>query len=110
MISAIHGIICHHDIDYIIGLFIDNGHYTPNYEAYFEDFYAHNTFIRENKDKRKYLDNEMGYTLIERIDGKPGPCCRENRMEWQEFSNEQIQHEIDSFIKNEEDLKKLLQD
>ena len=72
------------------------------YEFHFEDFYALNAFIREHANDPKYLDKQMCYSLVEIIDGEPDSHSWVQRFPWREFSDDQIQTEIENLI---EDMK-----
>lgn len=85
-------------IDYYVGLYIMGADGFPEYEAHFEDFHALNAFIRENADNPKYTNNQMCYSFVEDIDGEPDAFSWVSNIEWQAFSDEQMQYEIDEFI------------
>lgn len=88
-------------LEYYIGLYIMDEDDFPEYEAHFVDFLSFNAYIRQNIDNSKYLSCQMCYSIVEAIDGEPGSFSWVNKMQWHEFSDEQIQKEIDDFIEYE---------
>ncbi len=88
-------------IDYFVAIYIMDADDLPEYEAHFEDFHALNAFIRKNANNPKYTNSKVCYSLVENIDGEPGGFSWVSNFEWHEFTEEQIQTEINNFIEDE---------
>ena len=91
-------------IDYFVGLYVMGDDGFPEEVAYFENFQALNAFIREHADDPKFKNNQMCYSFVENIDGEPDGFSWTENIAWQEFSDEQIQDEIDDFIEFSEEI------
>lgn len=92
------------DIKYYVVLYIVRKEGFPEYEAHFEDFQELNMFIRKNLNNIKYLENQMAYSLVEAVDGKPDALSWFSNIQWKEFSDEQIHQEIEDFIESEKEI------
>lgn len=88
-------------INYFVGLYTMGEDGFPEYEAHFEDFYALNTFIKDNLDNPKYTSVQMCYSFVENIDGEPASFSWVMNIAWVELSDEQIREEIENFIADE---------
>ena len=91
------------DIEYCLGLYTMSDDGFPDFESYFDDFHALNAFIRNHADDTKYLERQMCYAFLEIIDGEPGAFSWVNYIEWREFSEEQMQAEINNYIEDVKD-------
>lgn len=92
-------------IEYYVGLYIMREDDFPEYEDHFEDFYALNSFVRRNSNNPKFLDSQVCYSLVEAIDGVPDAFSWVKNINWCEFTDEQIQEEIDGFVEFEKNNK-----
>ena len=92
-------------IDYFVAIYEIGQDGLPEYLAHFEDFYALNTFIRDNADEPKYKNASLNYSFVENIDGEPDSFSWVQSFEFEEFTEEQMKREIELFIEDEEDQK-----
>lgn len=89
-------------IDYFVAIYETGADGFPEYIAHFSDFYALNEFIR-NVDNAKYKVEELSYSIVENIDGEPADFSWTAPFEFAEFTEEQMQQEIDQFIEDEKE-------
>lgn len=90
-------------IDYFVAIYEIDQDGLPEYLAHFEDFHALNAFIRDNANNSKCKNASLSYSFVENIDGEPDAFSWVQSFEFEEFSAEQIEHEIELFIEDEEE-------
>lgn len=91
------------EIDYYVAIYEMDQDGFPEYLAHFEDFYALNAFIRDNVNNPKYKNASLSYSFVENIDGEPDSFSWVQSFEFVEFSAEQMEHEVELFIEDEEE-------
>jgi len=87
-------------IDYFVAVYEMDQQGYPEYLAHFVDFHALNTFIRDNADNPKYAKASLCYSFVENIDGEPAPFSWVQAFQFEEFSAEQMEQEIEIFIED----------
>lgn len=90
-------------IDYFVAIYEMGQDGFPEYLAHFADFYALNDFIRNNANNPKYVNASLSYSFVENIDGEPDAFSWVQSFKFEEFTAEQIEHEIELFIESEEE-------
>lgn len=88
-------------IDYCVTLFFDDENGEQIKELNFTDFNEVNHYIRENTPDT----NKVSFSFREMIDGKPDSLLWKLEMEWKEFSEEEIQCQIEWYLQFLEESK-----
>lgn len=90
-------------IDYCVTLFFDDENGEPVKELDFSDFHEVNYYIRENTAG----GCKVSFSFRERINGKPDLQLWEKEIQWKEFSEEEIQLQIEEHLRFLEESKVL---
>lgn len=82
-------------IEYFATLMIGDMNSDQVEEHYFSEFAEMNEFIRANKENSAYQGCELNYSLIENVGGKPGDILWTRPIRLEEFSEDDIQTEME---------------